>query len=148
MRVKTIISLIVLLLLPGIAVAEQWCIKLTTPLTRPNPVDYACLVEQYRGAVDWRVGKEIAVRISLGYFDGVAYTGTWMETAQRNFRVENLPAKADDPNTPLDETVAADPQYDNFTAAVKAVDLNVTSIEKLILLEAQKRFPELAGVIE
>lgn len=99
--------------------AQSAEILLTTPLSRPS------VAERVRvDHVGWNpLGKQISVRLSLGYYDGSA----WVETKDDHIIIKNV---VDNPSTPEDETNA---QYDAFKVLLEMTDLVTTPIDKLIL---------------
>lgn len=102
------------------------CIALTTPITRPYYATHACLND-----VDWRPGnKHFATRLSYGYVDET----TWKETGDLHLRTENKAGVVDNPDTPkTNETVAADPRYDNAMAVINSTNLALKKLEIVIL---------------
>lgn len=101
------------------------CIALTTPFTKPYYATHACLND-----VDWRpVSKQFSTRLSYGYVDGTA----WRETGDLHGRTENKPGIVDNPGTPANEAVAADPAYDNALAVINSTNLALKKLEIVIL---------------
>lgn len=101
------------------------CIALTVPITRPYYATHACLND-----VDWRPGsKQFSTRLSYGYVEGTV----WKETADLHGRTVNKAGVVDDPGTPANEAVAADPAYDNAMAVVNGTNLALKKLEIVIL---------------
>lgn len=101
------------------------CVALTTPIARPYHATHACLND-----VGWRPSsKQFSTRLSYGYVDGT----TWRETSDLHGQTVNKAAVQDNPATPQNEAVAADPAYDNAIAVVNGTNLALKKLEIVIL---------------